>query len=120
FVNAVARRKIRSLQPFATSDVYDFWIRRSNGKSTNGTGGLILEDWLPRMAEISGLPNTSVVYADVEHIRLTRHAGRTDSAATAEWTDHAPLHTFYLIRRRLLRVNCNCEQAANKTDRANR
>ena len=37
-----------------------------------------------------GLPDAAVVDADVEDVRLARHAGGADGAAAAERADHPP------------------------------
>ena len=91
FVDAVACRKVRSLQPLATADVNDVRVRRRNRESADRSGRLIVEYRIPGVAEVRGLPDASVVDADEEDVRLSRNAGGSDGTAATEWSDHAPV-----------------------------
>ncbi len=92
FVNAVTGREIGALQPFAAANVNDVGIGRSKSHRADGTAGLVVENRIPSIAEIRGLPNAAVNGRHVENIRLMRHAGDGHGAASAERADAAPAH----------------------------
>ena len=92
FVDAIAGREIRALQSFAAAHVNDIRVGRSNGKRADGTAGLIVENRIPGVAEIGGLPDAAVDRGHVEDIRLMRHAGDGHGAAPAERADATPAH----------------------------
>src|SRR5260370_41804025 len=92
FVNAIARRQVRTLQSFAAANVNNVRIGRSHRQRADGAGGLIVENRVPGIAEISGLPYAAIDRGHVENIRLVRHAGGRHSAASAEWPHTAPAH----------------------------
>src|SRR5260370_35758566 len=92
FVETVAGREIGALQSFTAANVNDVRIGRRNGQRANGASGLVVENRIPSIAEIGGLPDPAVAGGHVENIRLVRHAGDGHGAASAEWTDAAPAH----------------------------
>ena len=92
FVDAVARGKIGALQSFAAADVNDVGVGRRNGESTDGAGGLIVEDGIPGVAEVGGLPDAAVDGRHVENVGLVRNAADGDGAASTEGADAAPAH----------------------------
>ena len=90
FVDAVSRGEIGTLNPLARPDVNHIRIRRGNGKITNRSSRLIVEDRCPYTPGICGLPNSAVVHANIEHVRLTSNSSSADGTPPAKRTDHAP------------------------------
>src|SRR5436190_18154246 len=76
FVDAVAGGQVWALQALAAADVDDVGIRRGYGEGADGAGRLVIEDGCPGMAEVGGLPDSAIVDADIEDVRLGRDAGR--------------------------------------------
>ena len=91
-VDAVADREIRTLQPLAAADVDDVGIGWRDRDRADRLRRLPVEERRPRQPVIGRLPDAAVVDADVEHVRLLRHAGRADRASAAVWADGAPAH----------------------------
>src|SRR4029077_1714439 len=92
FVNAITRGEIGALQSFATAHVNNVWIGRSNGEGADGAGRLVVENRIPGVPEIGGLPRAAVDRRHVEDIRLMRHAGDGHGTASTERADAAPAH----------------------------
>ena len=76
FVDAVADREIRARQPLTARDVHDVRIGWRDRHPSDRSGRLIVEERLPRAAGVRRLPHAAVADADVERVRLARHAGR--------------------------------------------
>ncbi len=104
FVNAIARRQVRTLQSFAAANVNNVRIGRSHRQRADGAGRLVVENRIPRVPEIRGLPDAAVDGRHVENVRLVRHAGDRHSAASAERPDAAPAHFGIEFLVELLRV----------------
>src|SRR5229473_4217189 len=92
FVDTIAGREIGALQSFAAADIDDVRIGRSNGESADGAARLVVENRIPSVAEIGGLPDAAVDGGHVENVGLVRHAGDGNGAASAERADAAPAH----------------------------
>src|SRR5438270_12811360 len=91
-INAIAGREIRTLQTFATADVNNVRIGRRYGNCANRPGLLRIENRLPGMARIRGLPHTPIHGRYVEEIRLVRDSGDGNSTSAAKGPDAAPAH----------------------------
>ena len=92
FVNAIAGGKIGALQTFAAADVNDIGIGRCDGQRADGAGGLVVENRIPGVSKIGGLPDAAVDGSHVENVGLVRDAGDGHGAASAERADAAPAH----------------------------
>ncbi len=92
FVDTVAGSEIGALQSFATAHVNNVGVGRGNGKRADGAGGLIVKYRVPGVPEISGLPDAAIDGGHVEDVRLMRHAGYGDRAASTERPDATPAH----------------------------
>ena len=92
FVNPVADRKVRPLQSFPAAGVNNVGVRGRHGQSADRAGGLIIEDGIPCVAKIVGLPDAAIHGRHVENSGLARHAGDRHCAAAAERSDAAPAH----------------------------
>src|SRR5689334_10333724 len=90
------------MQAFAAADVDDIRIRFGDSDIADGAGRLLIEDRLPRVAIIVGLPDAAVVDADIENIGLARNADGADSTASTERADTAPAHALIEIGIELL------------------
>ena len=77
--------------------------------------GSLIEDRLPGSAKIVGLPHPAVHRADVEHVGLAGHARDGAGAATAKWTDVAPLHLG-----KDLGIDRLCEGGRNEAEKERR
>src|SRR5215471_10677195 len=104
FVEAIADREIGALQTFTAADIKYVGIGRSDGKSADRAGRLIIEDRRPRSTEVGGLPNAAIHRSHVKHVGLVRNAADSDGAATAEGTNAAPAHFGVQLRIILLRT----------------
>jgi hypothetical protein len=91
-VDAVAHRQIGPLQALAAPHIDDVGIGRRDGDPPNRSGGLVLEDRRPRAAGVGRFPHAAVHHADVEGVRLTRHAGHSFGAAGTQGPDVPPAH----------------------------
>ena len=61
---------------------------------------LVVEDWIPSVAEVGRLPDASVVRRHIEDVRLAGNAGDRNGASAAKWADHAPVE--FLIHGRVV------------------
>src|SRR5205085_6909428 len=68
FVDAIAGREVGAAQSFAAAHVNNFRIGGRDGQRADGLRGLVVENGQPSLAEVGGLPNASVIDADVENI----------------------------------------------------
>ena len=89
-VHAVARREVRTLEPFATAHVDDVRIRGREGDGADGPRWLLVEDGIPRAPVIIGLPHAAIHRTDVEHVRLVGNAHRGLGTTGAKRPDHSP------------------------------
>src|ERR1017187_1933549 len=80
------------MESFTAADVNNLRVRRRNNDGADRSGGLLIENWLPRAAIVGGLPDASVDRADEEDIWLAGHTGCGASASTTEGADIAPTH----------------------------
>ena len=103
-VDAVAGRKIGTLQPLAAADIEDIRVRGGDRDGSDGAGRLVVEDGVPGPAVIVRLPDTAVIDADVKDVRLSRQAGRPNCSAAAERPDHAPAEAVVELRIERLRL----------------
>ena len=101
-IDPVADREIGALQPFAAADVDDVRIRRRDRDRADRLRRLAVEDRRPRQPVVGALPDAAVVDADVEQVRLLRHAGRADGAPAAIRADRSPAHRVVQPRPGLL------------------
>jgi hypothetical protein len=92
FVNPVAGRKVRPLQPFSATYINDVGIGRRHRDYANRPGRLIVKNRLPGLPEIGRFPNAAVIDAHVKHVGLARYADYRRSAPSAKRPDHPPLH----------------------------
>jgi hypothetical protein len=104
FVDAVAGRQVRPRQTFAAADIDDVGIGRRYRDPSDGSGRLVVEDWLPRAAGIGSLPDAAIADADVEGVGLARHAGHRLRPSAAVRADRAPAHLGEEIRIDLRRL----------------
>src|SRR5436305_9981102 len=70
FVNAVANRQVRPMQPLTAADIDNIGIGRGYGNRADGAGGLVVKDWLPGATVVVGLPYPAIAHADVKHAGL--------------------------------------------------
>ena len=103
FVDAVARREIGTLQPFAAAHVDDVRIGRRDGNRADRAGRLVVEDRRPDAAVVGRLPHAAVGGGDVEDVGLRRHAGGRLRPSAAMRADHPPPHLAVHRGRDLLR-----------------
>src|SRR5207247_650870 len=92
FVNAIAGRQIGALQSFAAAHINNVRVGRCTGQRADVARGLVVENRIPGVAEVSGFPDAAIDGRHVEDVRLVRHAGDGNGAASAEWSDAAPAH----------------------------
>src|SRR3982751_5785387 len=90
FVDAVADGQVGTLQTFTTSHINNVWIRWGHGNRADRARRLIVEDWIPRLAIIIGLPHAPVDLRDVKNVRLRRHTGYCARTPAAKRADAAP------------------------------
>src|SRR5712664_946521 len=76
---------------------------------------LVVEDRIPSVPEIGGLPDTAIDGSHVENVRLVRHAGDGHRAASAERPDAAPAHFGIELLIELLRVCRGTKRSAKNT-----
>ena len=96
-VNPVAYREVGAQQTLPAGDVDDIRIGRRDGDGPDRLRGLVVEDGPPRAAVVVRLPHPAVDLADVEDVRLARHAGARARSPAAKRPDQAPAH--FLIQR---------------------
>src|SRR5260370_7676900 len=92
FVDAVAGAEVRALQPFAAAYVDDVGIGRRNGDGADRARVLIVEDRLPGVARVRGLPYAAVDRGHVENIGLVRHASEGHGAPAPKQANAPPPH----------------------------
>src|SRR5215469_16678850 len=102
FVNTVANGKIGTLQSFPASHVNNVGIGWSNSQRAHRARGLVIKDRVPHIAEIAGLPHTSIHRRHIENTRLVRHSCDRNGAASAERSDASPAHLGKQLRVVLL------------------
>ena len=91
-VDAIAHRKIGTMQSFAAAHVDDIRIGGRDRDRADRAGRLVIEDRIPCAAEVVGLPHAAIHRADVEDIRLAGNAAIRARAPSAKRTDVAPMH----------------------------
>ncbi len=89
-VDAISDREVGALQSLAAAHVDHVRIGRRDRHGADRLGRLTVKQGHPRQPEVRRLPHPAVVHADVEHVRLLRHAGRADGASAAKRSDVAP------------------------------
>ena len=107
FVYAVALRDIRTHVGLATADIDDPGIGRRNSERADRSNRLAIEDRLPGAAGIAGFPHAAVDRAEIEMIRLARHASDGKHAAAAERANVAPVQVLEQRRVERLRRSSN-------------
>ena len=90
FEDAVADRKVGPLQALPAAHVNDLGVGGRHRDAADRPGGLVVEDRPPGQAIVVGLPDSAVIHADVEDVRLTGNARRAHRAPGAERADHSP------------------------------
>src|SRR5882724_4117650 len=91
FVNAIADREIRPMQPLTTADINHVRVRRGYRYRADRAGGLVIKDWLPGATVVVGLPHSAIANANVKHAGLARHASDRAGASATVRTDGAPV-----------------------------
>ena len=91
-VHAVAVGDVRAHVGLARADVEDLRVRRRDRDRSDRGDRLAVEDRLPGAAGVLALPDSAADRAEVEVVRLARHARRRDRAPAAERADHPPVH----------------------------
>ena len=91
FVNAVADRQVRPMQPLTAADIDNIRVRRRYGNRADGAGGLVVKDRLPRATVVVGLPHSAIAHANVKHIRLAGHASDAAGASATVRANGAPV-----------------------------
>ncbi len=76
----------------ASPHVDDAGVRRGDGDRADRAGRLVIEQRNPVGAEVGGSPETSVVEAGVEGIRLAGDASQRTGASGTSGADIAPAH----------------------------
>ena len=89
-VHAGALRDVRAHVGFARADVNDVRRRRRDGDRADRADRLLIEDRLPRAPRVGGFPDAAVDRAEIEMLRLVRHAGDREHAAAAKRADQPP------------------------------
>jgi hypothetical protein len=89
-VDPVTGGEIRSLETFAAPDKNDGRVRRRDGESADGSGGLIIEYRPPRPPVVAGLPYPAVIHADIEDVGHPGDARCTHGPPSSVRADHAP------------------------------
>ena len=74
-VDAVADGEVGADDAGAGADVDDVGIGRRHGDRADRAGACLVEDRFPIGTVVGRAPDAAVVEADVEHVRLARHAG---------------------------------------------
>ena len=97
-VDAVSNREVGTAESLTAADVDHVRIRGRDGDRSDRAGRLIVEDRLPGAAGIRRLPHPAVADADVERVRLRRHADRGLGAPAAERADAPPSHVTEQLR----------------------
>src|SRR5882724_349464 len=98
FVNAIADREIRPMQPLTTADINHVRVRRGYRYRADRAGGLVIKDRLPSAAVVVGLPHSAIAHADVKDVRLTGHTSDGPGASATVRADGAPVEGFQEIR----------------------
>src|SRR5579863_1919455 len=101
FVDAIAYRKIGSVQSLAAADVNDVRIGGGHGDRTDRLRRLVVEDRVPRAPVVVRFPYPAVHLRHVENIRLAGHASGGARSATAKRPNHAPAQVLISILRNL-------------------
>ena len=91
-IHAVAVRDVRAHVGLARADVEDARVRGRDGDRADRRDRLAVEDRLPRAARVLGLPDAAADGAEVEVIRLPRHARDREHAPAAKRAGEPPLH----------------------------
>ena len=91
-VDAVSDRQVGPDDACARPDIDDVGVGRSDGNRSDRSRRLIVEQRLPGRSEVRGTPHASIVEADVERVRLARHARERSGATGARRADRSPVH----------------------------
>src|SRR5205823_5556406 len=97
-VHAVALGDVGAHVGLAAADVNHLRIRRRHGQRADRADRLPVEDRLPRAAGVDRLPHPAVHAAEVEMLRLARHARDREDAAGAKRPDEAPAQLLEMGR----------------------
>ena len=90
-VHAVTLRDIRTHVGLAAADVDDIGVGGGNGEGADRTDRLFVEDRIPGASGVDRLPDTAVHGAEVEVVRLARHAADGEHATAAKRADQTPV-----------------------------
>ena len=98
----VSPASVRSVQSMtrrllAGSDVNHVGIGRSDGKSSDGSDALAVEDGSPNLSAVGGLPDSASRRAEIVGIRMAWHARYGRDSTAAKGADQPPLHGGELI-----------------------
>ena len=89
FEHSVADGEIGTMQALTRSDIDDVGVGWRYGQISDGACRGVVEDWMPGAAEVIGLPDTAVVDANEEDVRLGWDTDRAHGAASAEGSDES-------------------------------
>ena len=91
FVDAVAERDLRTHVGLARSNIKHVRIRRRDADCPDRWHGLRVENRIPGAARIFRFPDAAADRAEIESVRLPRHAADGIRAAAAERPNHSPV-----------------------------
>src|SRR5438270_11706516 len=74
FVNAVADRQVRPMQPLTAADIDHVRVRRRYSNRADGASRLVVKNRLPCASVVIGLPHPAIAHANVKDIRLAGYA----------------------------------------------
>ena len=91
FVNAIAYRQIRPMQPLTAAHIDNIRVRRRYGNRADRAGGLVVKDRLPRATVVVGLPYPAIAHANIKDVGLAGHASDAARASATVRADGAPV-----------------------------
>jgi len=94
---------------FAGAGVEDFGVGGGDGEGADGGYALLVEDRLPDVAGVGGLPDAATGCAEVVYVGVVGNAGDGGDTSAAEGTDEEPLEGFQAVAGHVLssqRENC--------------
>ena len=107
FVDAVAEGNVGAHVCFAGADVDGLRVGGRDGDGADGGGRFGVEDGAPGAAGVFRFPDAAADCAEKIGVGIAGDAERRQDAATAEGTDHAPVHFGEEGLRFLLLRNCS-------------
>src|SRR5579864_7721787 len=97
FVDAIADRKIGTVQSLSAGYVDNVWVRGSNGDGADGLRRFPIKNGIPGATVVVRLPDSPVYLTDVEQVGLAGNAGGGAGASAAEGPNHAPVQFLVAV-----------------------